>query len=245
MKNKCFLRACLFLALAALLSTAGCAVYERPGEEFPENAVSDAIQNTDTAALPVPSIEAGSVAEALNRRESVRNFSDAAPGIEEAALLLWAAAGMKVEGETGPTRTAPSAGGAYPLEIYLLAGNIEGLDRGVYRYDPGLHGLQMLVAQDERTELAEAALGQSFIADAPLVIVLVAHYERTTGRYGERGERYVLIDAGHVSQNISLQAVELGLGSVIVGAFDDREVAEIISTEGDPLLILPVGIPVP
>lgn len=157
--------------------------------------------------------------------------------------MLWAAVGKQVDGLTGPTRTIPSAGGTYPLELYLLVGKVEGIEPGLYRYDYDNHALQPLQLEDRRAFLAEAALDQGFIAEAPAVLVITAHYERTTGRYGDRGIRYVLFDAGHASQSISLQAVELGLGTAVIGAFEDQKVAEILTVEGEPLLILPVGVP--
>ncbi len=233
----------LCMALFLLPVVTSCYPDALPEENTPVEPSVNNMEDGNSRALPVPVIEEGSVAEALNRRVSVRSFSDQPLDQNKVAVLLWAAGGMKVDGETGPTRTAPSAGGAYPLEVYLLAGSVEGMEAGVYRYDYENHALQPLLLEDRREVLAEAALNQDYIAEAPVVIVLVAHYERTTARYGERGVRYVLIDAGHAAQNISLQAVELGLGSVVVGAFEDRKVADIIAGGGEPLLILPVGVP--
>ncbi len=234
----------LLLALLFLLAAAGCNSNDLPIENNGEETSANEKKVENGVALPDPVIEEGSVAEALNRRFSVRSFSDQPLVQDQAAALLWAAVGKQVDGLTGPTRTIPSAGGTYPLELYLLAGNVEGIEPGLYRYDYDNHALQPQLLEDRRELLAEAALGQGFIAEAPAVLVLNAHYERTTGRYGDRGIRYVLIDAGHASQSISLQAVELDLGSVVIGAFDDQKVAEILAIEGEPLLILPVGVPV-
>ena len=241
--KKYFLLAHLLLALLIILAPAGCNSNDPSVENNEEESLANNNEVENGVALPAPVIEEGSVAEALNYRLSVRNFSDQPLDQDRAAALLWAAAGMKMDGQTGPTRTIPSAGGTYPLELYLLAGNVEGIEAGVYRYDYENHALQPLLLEDRRELLAEAALNQGFIAEAPAVLVLIAHYERTTGRYGDRGIRYVLIDAGHASQSISLQAVELGLGTVVIGAFEDQKVAEILTVEGEPLLILPVGVP--
>ena len=243
MKYYYVLLAHLLLALLIIMAPAGCNSNDLSVEHNEEELLANNRELENGVALPTPAIEEGSVAEALNDRTSVRNFSDQPLDLDQAAALLWAAVGKQVDGLTGPTRTIPSAGGTYPLELYLLVGNVEGIEPGLYRYDYDNHALQPLQLEDRRALLAEAALDQGFIAEAPAVLVLTAHYERTTGRYGDRGIRYVLIDAGHASQSISLQAVELGLGTVVIGAFEDQKVAEILTVEGEPLLILPVGVP--
>jgi len=193
-------------------------------------------------AFPEPGVDNKTVSEALYERSSERSFSAEGLSLQQAGNLLWSAGGVGVDGVSGATRTAPSAGGAYPLDIYLVAGvDVEGLEAGVYRYDHSGHDLAPVAEGDRRDLLAASALDQIFIAEAPAAIVLVAHYERTTGRYGERGERYVHMDAGYSSQNIYLMAEALDLGTVAVGAFDDAEVAEILETEGAPLKVMPVG----
>jgi SagB-type dehydrogenase family enzyme len=157
--------------------------------------------------------------------------------------LLWAAQGI-----TDPARgfrTAPSAGALYPLEVYLVAGNVEGLTSGVYKYEPAAHGLRSVISGDQQTELYHAALGQSAVNDAPAIMVLSAVYERTTGKYGERGIRYVHMEAGHAAQNVLLEAVALGLGGVGMGAFDDDAVRTVtgMSPAEQPLYIITLGKP--
>lgn len=125
----------------------------------------------------------------------------------------------------------------------MVLGNVEGLRPGLYHYDGRNHTLRLIREGDMRKELASACLGQGHVEVAPINIVIVAHYERTTSRYGQRGIRYVHIDAGHMGQNIYLQATALGLGTVAVGAFRDEEVKRIIGVEGEPLYIFPVGRP--
>jgi SagB-type dehydrogenase family enzyme len=156
------------------------------------------------------------------------------------AQLAWAAQGVT---ETRGRRTAPSAGALYPLELLVVAGSVEGLEPGVYRYRPSGHSLLELTRGDVRAALAAAALGQEWMADAPCVLVLGAVYERTTGKYGARGERYVHIEVGLAAQNTQLQATALGLGSVVVGAFDDGRVRTRLGLGSDerPLALLPVG----
>jgi SagB-type dehydrogenase family enzyme len=196
-----------------------------------------------TITLPEPSIDgAGSFAANLRERRSVRDFAASALSLEAVGQLLWAAQGV-----TSPSgeRTAPSAGALYPLEIYLVAGNVDGLTEGVYRYHAQGHSLRAHVAGDRRRELAHAALGQPAAREAPAVLVLVALYARTARKYGARAERYVHIEVGHAVQNVYLQAQALGLGTVIIGAFDDdavRGALELAEQEA-PLALLPVGVP--
>lgn len=192
--------------------------------------------------LPEPGVDEKTVSEALYERSSRRDFTTEELSLEQVGNLLWAAGGVGVDGVSGATRTAPSAGGTYPLDIYLVVGiDADGFAAGVYRYEHESHSLDPVAEGDRRELLSASALDQVFIAEAPANIVLVAHYERTTGRYGERGERYVHMDAGYASQNIYLMAEALDLGTVAVGAFDDADVADILETGGAPLMIMPVG----
>jgi SagB-type dehydrogenase family enzyme len=131
----------------------------------------------------------------------------------------------------------------YPLEVYLVAGSVENLASGVYLYEPDEHELVKVRDEDVREELANAALGQTPVRDGAIDIVISAIYERTMRKYGERGVRYVHMEAGHVAQNIYLQATALDLGTVTIGAFVDELVKEVLSMPEDeaPLYIIPVG----
>lgn len=182
------------------------------------------------------------VEEAIFNRLSRRRFRGQSLTLAQASQLLWSAGGLGAAGEAGLSRAAPSAGATYPLELYLAAGDVEGLDAGLYHYDFQDHALQMLQQADLRAKLAQACLGQKVVALAPLSIVMAARYERTTRRYGERGYRYVHMEAGYVSQNIYLQAEAMELATVAVGAFDDTAVKKILAAEAAPLLLMPVGI---
>jgi len=204
-------------------------------ENMPEIALGERIQ------LPEPRYESEtSVEEALAQRRSIRAYSGDNLTLEAVSQLLWAAQGI-----TAPWggRTAPSAGALYPLELYAVVGDVEGLDRGVYRYIPQGHELVKVRDGDLRAELAAAALGQSSVRDAAIDLVFTAVYERTTAKYQERGIRYVHMEAGHAAQNVYLQAVSLNLGTVTIGAFSDTEVKQImhIEEQEDPLYIMPVG----
>ena len=175
-----------------------------------------------------------SVEEAISQRRSERHFSPELLTLEEVSQLLWSAQGMTSD---QGLRAAPSAGACYPLELYLVC------SAGLFRYLPERHTIAKISGDDLRPALAQAAGGQSFIAQAPASLVVAAVYGRTTGRYGERGARYVHIDVGHLGQNVHLQAVALGLGSVPVGAFADEEVERVLGLPSGEraLYIIPVG----
>jgi SagB-type dehydrogenase family enzyme len=193
--------------------------------------------------LPPPKTSGNvSVEDTLARRRSVRAYADRPLSLAEVSQLLWAAQGV-----TGPDgkRTAPSAGALYPMEISLVAGRVTGLDAGIYRYLPAAHSLRRIAAGDRRRAVAEAALWQEWVREAPAVIVIAGVVERTAKKYDPRAPRYVDIEAGAVAQNVNLQAVALGLGTVVVGAFDDSRLAAAaaLSSGERPLLVIPVGKP--
>lgn len=193
----------------------------------------------DAIALPAPRTDGEtSVEAALLGRRSVRSYRDEPLALADVAQLLWAAQGV-----TEPTRglrTAPSAGALYPLDVYVVAAKVEGLAAGVYRYHPGTHSLTPVKDGDQRDALEEATARQ-----APAVLVISAVYERTTVKYGERGIRYVHMEAGHAAENALLQAVALGLGAVVMGAIDDDAVRQAtgMSPAEQPLYVVPVGKP--
>ncbi|WP_298669206.1 SagB/ThcOx family dehydrogenase [uncultured Methanofollis sp.] len=194
-----------------------------------------------TVKLPQPQTAGEmSVEEALAGRRSVRDYGGTPLTLAELGQLLWAAQGVT---DVRGYRTAPSAGALYPLEVTVATGNVADLPAGVYRYVPSGHLLRRLAEGDARPALARVALNQSAIEDAAAVIVISGVYERTTGKYGERGVRYVYMEAGHASQNIYLQAVPLGIGTVSIGAFDDGGVRRVMQIEEDerPLYLMPVG----
>jgi SagB-type dehydrogenase family enzyme len=156
--------------------------------------------------------------------------------------LLWAAQGV-TDADGG--RTAPSAGALYPLEISLVAGAVEGLSHGIYRYRPRRHELVRSAEGDRRSVLARAALRQDWMKAAPAILVVAAVYSRTTGKYGERGRKYVHMDVGHAAQNVYLQAAALDLGTTFVGAFHDNQVKQCLELPAaeHPLGLMPVGHP--
>jgi SagB-type dehydrogenase family enzyme len=199
---------------------------------------------TTEVELPKAAIEGEmSVEEAIAGRRSRREFTDEALTLAQVAQLLWCAQGTT--DERSSKRAAPSAGATYPLEVFIAVGKggVEELKQGVYRYVPSAHALVQTGGADVRARVAAAALNQTFVAEAPVVVLIAADYRRTTQRYGERGIRYVHMEVGHAGQNVYLQAEALGLGTVSVGAFDDRAIAGVLGLPGDlrPLYLMPVG----
>jgi SagB-type dehydrogenase family enzyme len=185
--------------------------------------------------IALPRAETGgaiSVEEAVYRRQSHRSFQPENLTLRQLSQLLWAAS------------TGPSAGATYPIDIFVVVGTrcVENLEPAVYQY-LGEHSLGLHAEGDRREPLARAALGQDFVAKAPMSIVFAATYERTTARYGRRGQRYVHIEVGHAGQNVYLQAEALGLGTVAVGAFEDAAVSRVLELPSAmlPLYIMPVG----
>lgn len=192
--------------------------------------------------LPQPKYDSKfSIEKTLLERRSVRNYKDEPLTLAEVSQLLWAAQGI-TEKSKG-LRTAPSAGALYPLETYLVAGKVTGLPAGLYKYIPRGHELEKIADGDKRAELSKAALGQSSVSQAPVVIAISAVYERITGKYSQRGIRYTDMEAGHVGENVALQAVALNLGTVMVGAFNDDNVKKVLNlpAEEKPLYLIPVG----
>jgi SagB-type dehydrogenase family enzyme len=192
--------------------------------------------------LPQPKkVSQTSIEEALLKRRSIREYKDESLTLKEVSQILWA-----VQGITEPTwggRTAPSAGALYPLEVYLVVRKVENLELGIYHYLPQGHKLIRILEGNVSKRLAEAGLNQSCIEKAPINLVITAIYSRTTAKYGERGIRYVHLEAGHAAQNVYLQVQSLDLGTVTIGAFYDDKVRELLNLnrEETPLYIMPIG----
>ncbi len=194
-----------------------------------------------TIKLPAPRTEGSIPIEtAIRKRRSVRSYSSKSLNKQELSQLLWAAQG--VTSEEG-FRTAPSAGALYPLEVYVVTGNVQDIPPGVYRYRPQRHELIRVKDGDLLGGLSEAALGQKSVRLSAASLVFAGVYKRSAAKYGKRARRYVHIETGHAAQNVYLQATALGLGTVMVGAFNDKKVRDIVGMKKDeaPLAIMPVG----
>ena len=185
--------------------------------------------------LPEPN-KSGSISleQAISSRRSRRDFLPKTLTLEQIGQLTWVAQGQDTRSHY---RTVPSAGATYPLELFIMTGD------GLFHYLPAKHSLDKLIDQDLRAALASAALGQDFIKAAPLTLVFAVQFTRTTGRYGQRGIRYVYMEAGHAAQNVHLQAEALGLGSVAVGAFDDASVSKVLTLLNhlEPIYMVVIG----
>lgn len=218
------------LALLGLLVVTGGACRAAPGAQAPALATLD---------LPPPRLDGDmSLEAAIIGRRSVRDFTETPLTLEQVGQLLWAAQGVT---DSRGLRAAPSAGARYPLELYVI------LPDGLYHYQPDGHRLTQLRAEDLRPAAWEAGLRQDSLRTAPAVFLFTAVYARTAARYGDRAPRYVHIEVGHAAQNLALQAVALGLGSVPIGAIEDARLKTALSLPADhePLYLLPVGVPAP
>jgi SagB-type dehydrogenase family enzyme len=191
--------------------------------------------------LPEPALRGLSLEEAIGARRSVRTYSEDSLSIEELSQILFAAQGITGRRGGHGLRAAPSAGGTYPLEVYAFVSRIEGLAPGIYHYSPEGHTIDLVKAGPYGKSLAGVCLGQSMPEEAALSVVLAAVPERTVSRYGERGIRYVHMEAGHVSQNICLECASLGLGAVPIGAFDDGQLDRLIGIDGEEEISLYVN----
>jgi SagB-type dehydrogenase family enzyme len=174
----------------------------------------------------------------LAERRSIRAFTEEPVDPDATDRLLWAAQGQTAD---WGGRTAPSAGALYPIEVTVAASD------GLVRYLPASHGVSTLSNEDRRPLIAAATGNQEAAVAAPILFVITGVVARTAGKYGGRAERYVMLEAGHVCQNLLLETAALGLGAVPIGAFDDEGVRTALGVGNDelPLYIVPVGHPAP
>ncbi len=198
----------------------------------------------DHIALPGPAHTGRlSLEETLARRRSVRSFAPDGLGLATIGQLAWSAQGV-TDTATG-YRTAPTAGGTLPVEVDLVVHGTSELEDGVYRYLPRAHALRRRLAGDRRQAVADATLNQGFVGEAPVVMVLSAVAARTTPTFGAFTDRLIDMEIGHVGENVSLQAVALGLGTVVVAGIRADDLAEALAlADGErPIYVLPVGRP--
>jgi SagB-type dehydrogenase family enzyme len=193
--------------------------------------------------LPKPESQTGlSVEEAITRRRSKRTYRDEPLSQSELAGLMYAAAGLTdLKRER---RAAPSAGALYPIEAYLVVNDVSGVAPGLYHYNVPEHALEQLKPGDLRSEIVTAGVGQEMLGQAAVCVVLSAVFQRTRWKYRERAYRYILLEAGHIGQNLYLSATSLGLGACAVGAFHDDKLNDLLGVDGEEeaaLYILAVG----
>ncbi|MFC1500883.1 SagB/ThcOx family dehydrogenase [Elusimicrobiota bacterium] len=187
-------------------------------------------------SLPQPKLDSSySLERAILKRRSVRNYINKELDNGQISQVLWSAQG--ITNKSMGFRSAPSAGAIYPIELLVLT------NKGVFIYYPDNHSLGKISSADKRSELSRAAYSQGFISDAGMTVVVCANYSHITKRYGSRGIRYADMEAGHIAQNIHLQAVALELSSVPVAAFSEEGVHELLNLSKDstPIYIISVG----
>ena len=211
-------------------------------------SIAQPVMAQDEIRLPKPKFTGKVPLEtAILKKKSVRGFAGSAISMEDLSQLLWSANGnLPADAISGATtKVFPSAGGIYPLEIFAVTGaeTVAGLPAGVFQYKPETNSILMINPGDHRSMLGRAALGQMWIASAPVIIVVGANFNRMTARYGNRGLNYVFMESGASTQNIYLQAEALGLKVGSVGAFQDSQVTAVLKAPADvnPLMLIPVG----
>jgi len=199
------------------------------------------VQSSDIIKLPEPRTEGNfSLEKALKERRSIREFGNESLTLDQVSQLLWAAQGIT---DDKGHRTAPSGMEAYPLEVYLVTGNISGLQAGVYHFVPKGQYLEPLMQGDLRAEFVDQAVGQGFVKTAPSIFVITAVPERMIRIAGPGSVKFVYIEAGLAAENFMLEAVSLGLGSTYVGGFDANKTEQFLGLASDeePMAVLPVG----
>ncbi|MBT4096456.1 MAG: SagB/ThcOx family dehydrogenase [Gemmatimonadetes bacterium] len=198
-------------------------------------------RGSTSVALSKPRIGTGlSVEQALAQRRSVRTFADRSVSLADLSQLLWAAQGI-----TGhfDKRTAPSAGALHQMSIAVVAADVDALPAGIYRYDPALHDLALLSEGDHRDELRSATDQQEAIGVSPVDLVIAGDARPLVDKYGDRGIRYLHMEAGHIAQNVYLQATALGLATASMGAFDDDAMSQAVRLPSPhrALYVMPIG----
>lgn len=193
----------------------------------------------ETVELPTGWPEQGAdFVSLLQSRRSLRSFADEAMTIADLALLLWASQGITGRAGNYFFRTAPSAGALYPVETYVAVQRVAGLAPGIYHFEVQGFRLERLTLLPPGQLLAQACMGQGFMAQAPVNFIWTAVLRRNMAKYGHRGLRYILLDAGHICQNLLLAAGFLGLGGCPVAAFFDDEVNGLLGVDGEEESVL-------
>ncbi len=184
--------------------------------------------------------------EAIGRRRSHRRFRDCPLSLAELSFLLWATQGITEMLAPGSAlRTVPSAGCRHAFETYLVVNNVETLENGVYRYLPVEHALVFEHEIEQlATRLAQATLGQAFVATAPVTFAWTVIPYRMEWRYGIAAHRVIAMDVGHVCQNLYLACEAIGAGTCAVAAYHQVKMDELLQVDGEDeftLYLAPVG----
>jgi SagB-type dehydrogenase family enzyme len=199
------------------------------------------------APIPLPppvSLRLGdfSLRQAIEQRRSLREYSGQPLSLEELSFLLWCTQGVQDAAGRCTLRTVPSAGARHAFETLLLVNHVTGLSPGLYRFLALDHALlEENRHPDVADRLVEACLGQGFVKGAAVTFVWVAEVHRMTYRYGERGYRYLHLDAGHVCQNLYLAAEAIECGACAIAAFEDDEVNRVLGFDGESRFAIYLG----
>ena len=222
--------------------------YESPDVEIagysPEEPMFKRYPEAALFELPRPAAPATPLFETLRTRRSRRRYAAGGLTLEELSHLLWAASGVTARRWGIPLRTAPSGGALYPIEVYVVVHDVEGLEPGIYHLAVEPFVLERLREGDWRAECAWSSMNQTGRNHEGCVIVMTQVVRRITQRYGERGERYGWQEMGAMMQNVLLAVESLGLSTVPIGAFHDDRVGRILGIDHQrevPGLMLPVG----
>ena len=197
------------------------------------------------ASVPLPAVKADApfpLEKAMKVRRSTRALKETPVSLDAVARLAWAAQGVT---DDKGHRTTPSARATYPLDVYVVAGAVTGLPAGVYRYVPATHSLEPVSQGDRRKEMVDAAIGQAWVAKAPVSLVITATPERAREKMGGNAPRFAPVEAGLAAQDVLLEEVSLGLGGTYVGGFDSEKLRTFLGlpTGTEPWAVLPAGFP--
>ena len=206
--------------------------FPQPPLELPYETSIQTIPLVPSEQLPPYQIE---LKTAIEKRKTLRRYQQTSLSLEELTYLLWITQGVREVSETTRTsRNVPSAGARHAFETYLVINRVDGLNPGLYRYLSIEHALLPINADPEISrKVFQACLNQQHVLNSAVTFVWVAVKERMYWRYGERGYRYLYLDAGHVCQNLYLGAEAVGCGVCAIAAFEDDQLNTVLGLDGD------------
>ncbi|QGU96364.1 SagB/ThcOx family dehydrogenase [Clostridium bovifaecis] len=184
-----------------------------------------------------------SLREVIDKRRTLRVYSEEAMTLDELSYLLWCTQGVqKIRPNNVTERTVPSGGARHAFETYLLVNNVKGLKAGIYRFLAIEHKLvEVNMNNDISEKIVKGCFGQKFIGKSAVTFIWVAVRDRMTWRYGDRGYRYMFLDAGHVCQNLYLSAESIDSGVCAVASFDDDEMNRLLNLDGEEQFVIYIG----